>query len=267
MGMDPPNKQYPSFVTNTPSMMPMYLQDPSIKGKSFDQLLTNRGIRLIHRKAVPCPNMLVLDNSNHDPDCDFCDNSGIIYYGDKEIWGVFTGNSIEKTFEAHGVWEAGTAVITLPTEYPDGEQADFNTYDRLIIPDFTVRLYEMKEYEPRPGNLQELRYPASKVEFASSIQSGVQKIYQQGVDFQITANGDIEWLPGKEPAYDNVNERGVPIVWSYFANPQYIVIQSLRELRITQELVNNQKVAKRLPQEVLVKRDFFVSENEKIVTK
>jgi hypothetical protein len=125
----------------------------------------------------------------------------------------------------------------------------------------------MKEYEPRPGNLQELRYPASKVEFASSIQSGVQKIYQQGVDFQITANGDIEWLPGKEPAYDNVNERGVPIVWSYFANPQYIVIQSLRELRITQELVNNQKVAKRLPQEVLVKRDFFVSENEKIVTK
>jgi hypothetical protein len=211
--------------------------------------------------------MIALDNNNHAPDCEFCDNSGIIYYGEKEIWGVFTGNSIEKTFEAHGVWEAGTAVITLPTEYPDGEQADFNTYDRLIIPDFTVRLYEMKEYEPRPGNAQELRYPATKVEFASSIQSNVQKFYQQGVDFQLTADGNIEWLPGKEPSYDNVNERGTPIVWSYFANPQYIVIQSLRELRITQELVNNQKVAKRLPQEVLVKRDFFVSENEKITTK
>ena len=180
---------------------------------------------------------------------------------------MFTGNSIEKTFEAHGVWEAGTAVITLPTEYPDGEQADFNTYDRLIIPDFTVRLYEIKEYEPRTNSEQTLRYPIKKIEFASSIKDNVQEFYSENVDFTVTPTGTIQWIAGKEPYYDSLNERGVPIVWAYYANPEYIVVQSLRELRITQELVNNQKMAKRLPQEVLVKRDFFVNENEKIAGK
>lgn len=266
MGMDPPNKQYPPFPTNTPSHMPVYLPDVSIKGVSFDQLVNNRGIRFIHRKAVPCPNMLAVDSNTHIPDCSFCDNSGILYYGEKEIWGLFSGNSIEKTFEAHGVWEMGTAVVTLPTEYPDGEQADFNTYDRLIIPDFTVRLYEIKEYEPRPQNIQELRYPARKIEFASSIKGDTQFFYQNGVDFNLTDSGDIQWVDGKQPNYDNSIERGAAVVWSYFAHPEYIVVQSMRELRITQELVGGQKTAKRLPQEVLVKRDFFVSENEKIVS-
>ena len=44
---------------------------------------------------------------------------------------------------------------------------------------------------------------------------------------------------------------------TYAANPVYNVLQTLHELRVTQELVNGEKVAKRLPQQVLVKRDFL----------
>ena len=142
--MDKPNQQYPNApatsITSTNSPMPMYLPDPPIKGVSFDQLLNQRGIRFIHHKAIPCMNVEATTFQAHQPDCQFCDDSGIIYYESKEIWGIFQGNSIEKTFEAHGVWEVGTAVVTFPTEYPDGTQADFNTYDRLEIPDFTVLL-------------------------------------------------------------------------------------------------------------------------------
>jgi hypothetical protein len=244
--------------------MPIFLPDPSIKGLSFDQLLNQRGIRFIHHKAIPCMNVESTDFQAHEPGCEFCDDSGIIYYDEKELWGIFSGNSIEKTFEAHGVWEVGTAVVTLPTEYADGTQADFNTYDKLELPDFTVRLWEHKGYEPRVGNKQSLRYPVEKVEYASSITDGVQKFYYLGIDFNITAEGDIEWIEGKQPIYDVEKERGEVIGWAYFAKPIYVVVQSLRELRITQEMVGGVKQARRLPQQILVKRDFMVGSGEKI---
>src|SRR5882757_2927243 len=108
MSIDKPNQKYPNppatSPMSTPSQMPLYLPDPSIKGLSFDQLLNQRGIRMIHHKAIPCFNIESTNFQAHNPDCTFCDGSGIYYYEMKEIWGVFTGNSIEKTFEAHGVW-------------------------------------------------------------------------------------------------------------------------------------------------------------------
>ena len=115
MSMEKPSKQYPTppatSPVSSPSPMPMYLPDPSIKGVSFDQLLSQRGIRFIHHKAIPCMNVESTTFQAHQPDCTFCDDSGIIYYESREIWGVFSGNSIEKTFEAHGVWETGTAGV------------------------------------------------------------------------------------------------------------------------------------------------------------
>ena len=270
MSIDKPNKPYPNSPATSPistsSPMPIFLPDPSIKGVSFDQLINQRGIRFIHHKAIPCFNVESTNFQAHQPDCPFCDDSGLIYYESKEIWGLFSGNSIEKTFEAHGVWEIGSAVVTLPTEYADGTQADFNMYDKLELPDFTVRLYELKGYETRPGLIQDLRYPAKKVEYASSITSGVQSFYTQGVDFNITSSGSIEWVYGKQPSYDQVNERGDVIGWAYFANPIYIVLQSLRELRITQEMVDGIKIARRMPQTILVKRDFLVGINSEKIT-
>jgi hypothetical protein len=265
MSMDNPSKKYPNSPTTTPSEMPIYTPDFSIKGLSFDQLLQQRGVRFIHKKAIPCPNVLSTDTASHDPDCAFCSNSGIIYYDTKEIWGIFQGNALEKTFEAHGIWEEGNAVVTFPSTYIDGTQADFNTYDYLILPDFEARMWEQKEYEPTPNMAQKLRYPVAKVEFAISIVNNVEKKYVQGVDFNVDKDGNIAWVFGHEPGINPRNGRGIVVTWSYFAHPVYLVVQSLRELRITQELVNGQKQARRLPQQVLVKRDFMIGLGEKIV--
>lgn len=267
--MDDPNKPYPNPPATSPysvqSPMPLYLPDPSIKGASFDQLLAQRGVRIIHHRAIPCFNIRSTDFNAHDPECPFCDNSGIIYYGEKEIWGIFTGNSIEKTFEAHGVWEVGSAVVTMPTTYPDGTQADFNTYDKLELPDFTVRLWQQKMYEPTPGNKQNLRYAVEKIDYASSITDGVQKFYNVGVDFNIDADGDIVWVDGKQPGYSLALQRGEVIGWGYYAKPIYVVLQSLRELRITQEMVNGVKQARRLPQQILTRRDYLAMKSDKVV--
>jgi hypothetical protein len=263
MAMDKPDKPYPNVPGfSTPQYMPPQIPDPSIRGASWDQLLKQRGIRFIHQRAVPCPNMKSLDADNHHPDCTFCDSSGFLYYGAKEIYGVFYSNSLEKMFEKQGVWEVGVATATFPTEYEDGTQCEFGMYDSLTIPDFQVRLWELKEYEPRPQNLQQLRYPIAKIDHMSIVRNGQLIELQQGVDFDIV-DGKIQWRPGKTPKYDNVGERGEVFTVSYLANPVYIVWQPLRELRVSQEMVDGQKVARRLPQQVLLKRDFLVNGSEK----
>jgi hypothetical protein len=263
MSMDTPNKKYPNAPTTTTSEMPMWTPDHSIKGSGFDQLVQQRGIRFLHRRGIACPNITSTEANNHAPECKFCDSNGIVYYTEQEIYGTFSGNSIQKQFEAHGVWEIGTASITFPTVYADGTEADFSEYDKLMIPDFEVRLYELKDYEKRP-NGQQLRYPVKKVDTAFSIVDGVQTFYTVDVDFKITPEGNIYWIPGRQPPIDPNNNKGAVIAWSYYANPVYVVLQSLRELRITQEVVNGQKQARRLPQQVLVRRDFMVGAGEKL---
>jgi hypothetical protein len=260
--LDKPNQPYTNTSASYPSVMPNLIPDISIRGESWDQLVQNRGIRFIHKMAAPCPNMRRLNDNNHEPECPFCDGSQILYIQEKEIFGTFTNNSLEKLFEVQGVWEIGTAVVTFPTEYSDGDQADFNVFDKLICPDFQVRLTDLKEYEPNSSNIMTLKYPVIRVFDMSSVVNGELKKYIQGVDFTID-NGNIKWQPGLAPAYNSIDEIGAVLSITYSANPVYNVLQNMHEIRATQQMVNGQKVAKRLPQHVLVKRDFLFKPDSK----
>lgn len=258
-----PSALFPTTPATTPSMMPPVLPDPSIFGDAFDQLLNNRGVRFIHQRAVPCPNIKSHDDNTHDPLCPHCDGSGLFYYKEKEIIGMFVSNSIERQFEYNGAWEQGAAIVTLPTLYDDGEPADFSIYDRLVCTDFTVRLYEQKEYEPRSDSKQQLRYPIERVQYLATANSSSVTEYIEDVDFTIE-DGKIKWTDGHTPSYDHVNDRGQVFSVAYYAFPIFVVLQPMRELRITQELIGASKQAKRLPQQVVVRRDFYVNPPEKV---
>ena len=259
--MDEPNASYDSAPRSTASPIQGLISDPSINGDAFNQLLQNRGIRFIHHVATPCPNMKDLNSNNHDPNCPFCDNSQIIHLEGKEIWGTFTSNSLEKMFEVQGVWEIGTAVISFPTMYMDKEQADFNAFDKLICPDFQVRLNDLIQYEPTNNDIQYLRYPIVKIQNMTSVVDDALYTYTVDVDFTIE-DGGIKWI--NKPLYDDMIELGEVISVTYVANPVYAVLNVMHELRVTQEfdIMTGQKVAKRLPQQILVKRDFLVNDKK-----
>jgi hypothetical protein len=249
---------YPSSPTSSPSPLPLFIPDPSVKGISFDQLLQSRGIRFIHKKSIPCPNIETVYDNSHNPNCPLC-NDGLIFYSEKEIWGTFHSNSLQKNFEYQGLWEVGSAMVTVPTEYPDGTPAEFNTFDQLVIPDFRVLMWELMEYKPTANHQQQFRYPIFETEFVASAVNDALVIYQKGVHFNIT-NGNIEWIVGQEPYFNVAENKGDVYTLKYFSNPVYNVVQHLRELRITQEMnAQGQKVAKRLPQQMMVKRDFLSS--------
>lgn len=263
--MSKPNHVFATAETSTPPMFPPNLPDPSIYKQNFDQLLTRRGIRFRHYKSLPCPNIKLLDDNSHDPTCEQCDGSGIIYYEPKEIIGILTSNSVEKQFEYQGAWEIGSAVVTMPSEYGDGVQADFTLYDKLEVLDYTVRLWELKEYEPRPGNTQQLRYPIEKVGYLITATDSQVTEFKEGEDFTIE-DGLIKWISGHTPSYDHINDMGQTFSVAYWANPVYIVLQPMRELRVTQQMMpDGTKMSVRLPQQLVIKRDFLVNKPEKLV--
>ena len=263
MTMKKPDASLTPSPLSVQTMMPGIIQDPSISGLSFDQLIKGRGIRFLHRRAVPCPNMRTLDDNSHDPKCTYCDNSNFIHYGEREIVGIFQGNSLERLFEQQGMWEIGAAIVSFPAEYDDGTQADFNQFDQLFVPDFEVRLWELKEYERTDDKCQKLRYPVTSVDYMALIVNGQIRLFTQDVDFTIT-DGKIKWIVGHEPPYNSAIDRGAVLTIAYFAHPQYTVLQTMRELRVTQQYVNGQKIARRLPQEVMVRRDFLTRPGDKI---
>ena len=260
--LDKPDKEYPNPPNTYESPMPTNIPDVSIRSEAWDQLAQNRGIRFIHRVAAPCPNMKRLADSNHEPECPFCDGSQLIYVQEKEIWGTFSNNTLEKMFEIQGVWEIGTAVITFPTEYADGTQADFNVFDKLSCPDFQIRLSDLKEYTTNNSNTTGTKYPIIRICDMSSVVDGALKKYIEGVDYNIVS-GNISWITGKQPRYDDIEEIGEVLSITYSANPVYNVLQTLHEIRASQQMVNGQKMARRLPQQVLVKRDFLFKPDNK----
>lgn len=263
MTIKKPDQVLPSSPTSTPSMMPFNIPDSSIRGEAHSQILQNRGIRFKHKKATPCPNIQRLDDDSHEPNCPICDDNGFLYYYENFITGTFVSNSLQKIFERQGIWETSSAIVSLPTTYSDGTEADFNSFDQLIVLDYEVRMWEIKEYQPTANNQQQLRYPITHIEYMSVVNNNILRVLVQGVDFNIV-NGMIQWVPGRQPVYNPGKQVGDVFTVSYFANPVYNVVQTLRELRVTQEMVNGVKTAIRLPMEVLVKRDFLPNGSEKV---
>lgn len=257
-----PDQVYPSNTQQSTSPMPTFIPDPSIKGVSWDQLLQNRGIRFLHNRAMLCPNIRSINDMSHNPACPLCDNDGLLYYEEKEIYGVFYSNSIEKNFEVQGLWEMGAAQITFPAEYTDGTIAEFQTYDKLTIPDFPARMWQLVEYNPNVnGGVTRMRYPIDTIDLVTSAQNNVRVDFVEGTDYTINGDGDIAWIT--PPSYNATIGVGEVISVAYHANPVYKVLQPLRELRVSQELVNGVKIARRLPQQILVKRDFLVNGPDK----
>jgi hypothetical protein len=157
----------------------------------------------------------------------------------------------------------GTVMVTVPTHYPDGTEADFSMFDRMEVVDFEVRLWELKQYEPTPSGVQKLRYPIVKTSRVEAVTTSARKEFIEGVDFNIVGGG-ISWISGREPEYDAYNGIGQVYSVNYYCKPIYVVLNPLRELRITQEQKGASRQVERLPQQLVLRRDFYVNGPDKL---
>jgi hypothetical protein len=268
-GPDHEFKDPPDLAGLLPPYPPMPLWDPQFDAAGFNELIQNRGLRFLQFKAVPCPNVKDLQTQLHNPNCttDGCENGFLMFPANegRPIYGMFYQAKLERFFEINGLWDTGSAIVTF-TSYargpaPDfkpgaGEMIDFSINDKIVCLDFLFSWSERLEHSPT--GLDRLKYPAKTVEFLAD----KDRRYQFGVDFSITEEGRILWLTGNRPKRDPNLDIGAIITIRYQANPVFYIDQMLHELRATKGINRETGAlqAIRLPQQVLMKRDYLYAD-------
>lgn len=265
--MHRPSKTFPQSPGFVRDMTPKNLPDPQMNPVAFEELIKNRGIRWQHFKASQCPNIRDLEVGLHDPNCSKCEN-GMLFYGGAEVHGFFQNHKLEKIFEVIGQWDIGEAVVTFSAYADDadgnpgkGPAIDLQAFDKLICLDYEFRWQQLIEYSPL--GVDRLRYPALSVEFLST----VDKQYYVDVDFVINDAGRIQWLGANRPSYDQMLSRGEIYTVAYTARPVFYVTQLLHEIRATKAMdpTTGTITAIRLPQQVMIRRDYLFSDpNDKV---
>ena len=254
-----PSRTFPNSPGQVRKMTPDNLPDPSLDPLAFEQLIKNRGLRWKHEKAVPCPAVSDIEQQMHDPNCVICEN-GMVFYGCSEVHGLFSNNKLERMYEIIGVFDVGQAVVTFSAykDGPDGtpgmgEAVSMQHWDKLTCLDYQFRWQE--RIEKSPTGIDRLRYPALDIEFVAT----KSKKYFVNTHFEINADGNVQWISQDQPSYDQLNQRGEVYTISYNAQPVFYVVQLLHEIRATKAIdpMTGQSKAIRLPQQVLIMRDYL----------
>jgi len=221
---------------------------------SFNALLRAKGVRVQHDKAVACPNYKGnIDSGNHPIDCPFCKGQGFVYYDGGEFTALFQSNTLQRMFQAQGYLDPGTALLTVPSELEDKQTIVYLHYfDRLTLLDFEDRYNDL--VQRTNGITDLLRYDALKVEYLSTANAQ----YEEGKDFIIDDNGNIEWIVVDRPGRNELPEYGAVYTVSYLYRPVYRIVQILHEGRFSsQKLKLPNLTPRRYPQQVIIKKDFL----------
>lgn len=256
-----PSKTFPTSPGFMASGTPKNLPDPQLDPIAFEQLIHQRGLRWKHYRATQCPNIKSLETGIHDPNCRQCEN-GQIFYGGAIVHGLNMQYKLEKLYESQGAWDLGNGVVTF-SAYADDEDGnpgmgpaiDLQPFDKLICLDYSFRWSEVIEHSPT--GIDRLRYPALTVEYVAT----KDKVYYIDEDFIINEVGYLKWTGQNQPLYDQLNSLGEIFTVAYTAQPVFYVIQLIYEIRATKafDQTTGAITAVRLPQQVLIRRDYLFS--------
>lgn len=247
-----PNKGMPVHYPNLQMPSPKYQPQPTLNPDQFDAMITTKGIRMIHARPIPCPNRRTIHGSDHDPACSLCYN-GFLYYGHKQFTGTFMGNDNSRTFNMQGSWDVSNVQIIIPTKYDDGTDIDLQVYDQIVVPDFTVRYFQLVEYNQ--SGIDRLHFPATSID--KVIDSRFQE-YFSGVDFAPSTEGHLQWISQNRPGYDLTIDKGVIYSVNYYAKAAFTVLSLPHQLRITQSMDPDGVVRQhRFPQLVVCRKNFI----------
>jgi|GEM_PF-2994536 len=220
--------------------------------ESFEDFIRGHGVRMTHKRPVPCPNVKDINASDHPPSCNMCFN-GFIYYDKSHFIGAFMGNSLDRRFNPEGSWDLDQAQIIIPVKDEEGEILDVQYFDQIEVPDFTVRYYQRIEHTQNGVDR-----PQFKVVSIDFVMDANGKVYRPGIDVVPDGDGRVKWI-GDRPGYDPVTKRGVVYSINYYTPPTFSIVNLPHQLRITQtkDLAGGSNVQARFPQLAIVRKDFI----------
>lgn len=229
-----------------------------------DQFVTGLGVDFLHYKAIPSP-IGKKDRGDYrrQDGVDTITSNGFIYRCAGTFTATITDNSSNHERSDSGIVDDSTSRLILPRFYNQSALADGNRIyleigDRLYIKDqnadVKVATYHEMDYEENVDNVA--LFPICALDAPIIDSRNIE--YTENVDFCITKEGNIRWLPnGKNPGIDITTGKGRIYSIRYLYRAYWYIIQLPKEIRITNVTTGTVRSPERMPYHAVIMREFL----------
>lgn len=228
-----------------------------------DQFVTSLGVDFYHYSAMPSPiGMKEKGDYRKSDTLDTISSNGMIYTKVGCFTATMVGNSRSQSRAEGGFVDQSTSRLVMPRFYnKQGEQANADRIymapgDRVYIADPNaddlVPNYQRMEFVADRDNRP--MFPICKMQ---SIIDSLGNSFREGIDYEITLQGDIRWLSGgQNPGHDTDNGKGRVYAIRYLYKAHWYIIQLPNEVRITNTTDGEVRQPQRMANHVVIQREY-----------
>ena len=229
----------------------------------LEAFVTGLCVDWIHFRATPSP---LGKNDRGDlrrnDGVDQITSNGMLYRCAGKFTAAMTDNSREEKRGGSGVLDPSQARLVLPrfynkTDVADGERIYLQPGDRLYVSDPKADTFvansHLMDYEQNIDN--EPVFPI--VSLNEKIVDSRNIEYVCGVDFIVTSEGNIRWLPaGKNPGIDPETGKGRIYTVNYLYKAFYYVTVLPKEIRVTNVTNGGVRSPERMAMHAIIVREY-----------
>jgi hypothetical protein len=240
-----------------------YLQE-SFNLRALDIFSTSLGVEFIHYKAMPSP-IGKKDRGDYrrSDGVDTITSNGLIY----KCVGRFTATMTDNNHEAHrgesGTLDYSEGRLVLPRFYnksgtADGDRIYLAPGDRIYVADQNtdVKVSNPQQMDYEAGVDNAPMFPIVKLELPITDSRNFE--YRENIDYCITKEGNIRWMPGGEnPGIDPDTGKGRIYSIRYLYNAYWYIFALPKEVRITNVTTSGIRKPERMPYYATVVREYI----------
>lgn len=215
-------------VNTTPGLLPLGPipdQAPVAAFNEFqhESLINTKGFEVIHYRHAFHPYKESLNGPSEIEK--EATHRGFRYYCPRKVALVPQHITIEERLIAQGVFKDGSVIMNVGGRYldkvPDKSSIVYvRPRDLIVFPSLTEMTEQRFEYNPTGDNQLKHKVKGIDVLFDDN------KEYIQGIDFNITNLGEIDWVKGRNPP------KGTILSCVYYLTPVYVVVNMMHHLRM-----------------------------------
>jgi len=229
----------------------------------LDIFVNSLGVDFSHFKAMPSP-IGKSDRGDYrrNEGVDTITSNGMIYTCAGKFTACMTDNSREQKRAPGGIVDPSESRLVMPRFYNAVDQDDGNRIrlapgDRLYLSDpdadVLVANYQEMTYEANIDN-----QPMFPIVTLEAILDSRNITYSCGIDYAITSNGDIRWIPGgNNPGIDPNTGKGRIYSIRYLYKAYYYVVALPKEVRVTNVTSGTVRSPQRMPMHAIIVREYI----------
>jgi len=235
-----------------------------------DVFVTSLGVDFTHYRAMPSP---IGQNDRgayrRSDGVDTITSNGMIYTCAGKFTATITDNTRKGGRSDGGLLDPSESRLVLPRFYnltgqADGPRIYLAPGDRVYISDpnadVKVSNYQKMDYEEGVDNVP--MFPICQLETPVTDSQNIE--YNQGIDFILTPEGNIRWLPtGKNPGIDPDTGKGRIYSIRYLYKAYWYITALPKEVRISNVTQGGVRAPERMPYYAVIVREFIFHNQNK----